>query len=407
MEPATGAIWNRQFMEDVFSGNKAYSSPCIPYVNYEECVAPFSDQRVWTHATCVAVGNLYKFNNKYRYNELDHHVIALGDMAMINPNRPNQAVARDNYLSAIRNLISYVQQCPDMVVAEDIVLRPDGPDNNVLIVDERNIFLPVTFEEAFEYIQLNEDFFAKKFKVWEVITYATHAIVSLCKKGVVSPGYIRKISTAMRTELGAAVTLNSAVITRFYTLYDKGLTEANARVFFDQLRGWIPAAALRIGIVIQQALDHGITAINLISRAYNEFPGFNWALCDFIAPGEMGRVGRAIAVWDGNPYAGFRSNLGDLAATKYKIATYVAKKLLIDGRAEESLVDYRGGHQDPIDLLDNEIARFIQNNEPRIINGVINRDQLTEGQRLLYDAAVENVNQITERLNAINLRPQV
>lgn len=388
---ATG--WSAEWLREALRGNPAFDQVCIRYLGNPE-VKRGRDNTFFVHASVVALGKMYRSTEDYRLDKNDLVLIALGDAFGLGIAPLTQQQAEQEYLASVREMIAQFDDCPaynleadEAEVPEDPDLEEQGPNVNVIERVGRRIFLPVTFARAFAYVQENLPAFIDQLGVGHQVQYAATAIVSVCKTGTVSKKFAVKVDKDILRDLNVQVTINLKIVERFYATFVRQITPDLAREFFELVLARIPEAALRLRLTIQQAADHGLTSINLVTRAMEMYPDFPWHVINRVRPGEVAKLAQAIALKGDNPYAGFTRNLGDLSASFYKVATYTAKQLLIRVAGESSLKGYMGGEKGPINSIDQIIDAYEQGELEINEDGVISLANLRADQIVMHEVS--------------------
>lgn len=368
-----GAGWNAATFNTVLAGAPAYSTTCATSVNHGILMPPFNTDQAFVHMFVVSYGRL-------RLSAADNPeleevaLVAAGDLFGLNVNTLDQEAAQALYLRAVRKFLVAENAAPLTAV-----IPPEAPNDRRVFEHEQphmiNAFrrgnndyvLPTTFVAAYDYVQNNLNALQALLEIPSRLEMLVNVIVSVCKTGTVSARFITKVVNSVELELHQDIEMNSKFISRFYSTFVRQITPAAAREFFTRIGGWIPQVAMRVSLIVTQAAEHGITSLMLITRALAAYPTFNWALVDVTRPGEMARVNLALLVWNGDEYAGFTRNMGNLSATKYKLATYTAKELLRRIGGETTLRQYKGGERGPIEVIDNAITAYIDERD-RLMN---------------------------------------
>nr|WET19891.1 MAG: nucleoprotein [Sea turtle neural virus 1]WET19895.1 MAG: nucleoprotein [Sea turtle neural virus 1] len=152
------------------------------------------------------------------------------------------------------------------------------------------------------------------------------------------------------------------------------------RVMPGIMRRWlehIPAAAIRLRVVLAQAAGSGLTTLDVIARAIHEHPHFPWPLIRRMYPDEWVNVGQAVAAVGGNPYFGYRRDLEVVRSTRFKRIGTVAGKLLIKF-GDRTLENYRGFSEDQTNktTIDRLIMAYVETHEPVDLNEAMSDTEL-------------------------------
>lgn len=168
------------------------------------------------------------------------------------------------------------------------------------------------------------------------------SIVSLCKRGQVSPKFIDKIVTGVSTETQLDIDISSETLKIIWNTYGKSIPDDRYEKVFEGMLEFIPDTAMRVRLTIQQAAGAGLTRVTIIARAMTIYRDFPWMLIGTILHPELARYKDAVVDIEDNPYYGFKKNLDPVKSTLYKNVAYVAKELLLRINGETSLNGFRG-----------------------------------------------------------------
>jgi hypothetical protein len=100
-----------------------------------------------------------------------------------------------------------------------------------------------------------------------------------------------------------------------------------------------------------------------------------------LLPRELDKFRIAVDLIDGNPYYGFRKNLGEAASTRYKSLGWVSKELLVKGAGKGTLANYAGW---PRIVLNMERVRHI------IANYLCRRSELQLSEKATSQSAMQS-----------------
>uniref|UniRef100_A0AAT9JPY5 Nucleocapsid protein n=1 Tax=Nasutitermes takasagoensis chuvirus 1 TaxID=3133479 RepID=A0AAT9JPY5_9VIRU len=166
--------------------------------------------------------------------------------------------------------------------------------------------------------------------------------VACAKQGQITGGFSEKIENGVQTELGIRIDIDSETVNLLYTHFGKNFDETTAEPAFNRWQAMLPDSALRLRLTIEQITFSRLTVYKVIEEAVNMFFDFPWPLMNKLLPGELPNYVIAANLIDGNPYYGFRKNIGEAASTRYKNLGWVAKELLIKGAGKGTLANYQG-----------------------------------------------------------------
>lgn len=119
------------------------------------------------------------------------------------------------------------------------------------------------------------------------------------------------------------------VIRNFFNYFGKTLSADLAGNVVQTWSTYIPPAALRMTIVLQQAANSGLTQIVTIGRAMVLQPSFPWAKVAALFPGQITSATNALRAIGDNPYYGFNSNLDVVKSTNFRDLAYWCKEILV------------------------------------------------------------------------------
>uniref|UniRef100_A0A8D8TWM4 Nucleoprotein n=1 Tax=Cacopsylla melanoneura TaxID=428564 RepID=A0A8D8TWM4_9HEMI len=170
----------------------------------------------------------------------------------------------------------------------------------------------------------------------------TDVIVSLTKRGHVTDEFRAKVRTGMQQDLGIQWQCTPDVLSTFYTVFCKGVTDANIGQIVAQWLEMVPDVAMRLRICLQQVSGSGITAYLLIGRAMTVYQNFPWHRIAVLFPRDWANYQLALTAIGNNVYYGFRRDLGPAKYTGFRNLTYVATQLLIKCGGETNLRSHGG-----------------------------------------------------------------
>lgn len=174
------------------------------------------------------------------------------------------------------------------------------------------------------------------------VSLIAHNLCAVIKRGTVSQGFINKVQHGIQTDLNVYIALQAEAMTTFYGQYGRFINDVNIPVILTHWETLIPAQALRLRLVVQQAANSGLTSLAIIGRCIMSYQDFPWTQIFEIYPVEVTKVIAAMAAVGNNKYYGYRHNLGPVRSTLYKSIGYVAKEILVKVGGEQSLNNYAG-----------------------------------------------------------------
>lgn len=369
-----GYMTNANNFHRIFRSNPLLEENIIRHLHHDVAAAEGNNAALIVHSYVTRYGQYALETDEDQHDEAQRNSLmalaSAGDLyaPFPDPTTPEDTVqARETYLKCIRYLmIGGDQVIPRMAVPENVEPVPMGQRDangeprpiNTVTVGNVAYYIPVTFEEAFNHVQTHLARIKEALDVPDEISFVSSVIVSFCKTGTISDKARGKIETAIALEMGTNVTLLVDLISRFAQTYSRSLTPQTAEIFFTRLYQLIPRHALRLGIVIMQAAEHGITGFLLVKTALEKFPTFDWVIIEAYGPGERVRFLDALREYGGNKYAGFRADLGALKATNFPVLVYTSKQLLLKKDGQRSLAQYRGGARKEIPAITEMINAY-------------------------------------------------
>lgn len=207
------------------------------------------------------------------------------------------------------------------------------------------------------------------------LSMLTTTYIAIIKRGQATPASIRKIQDGIRADLGIQMTLTQRAITSFYSRFIAGINDVTIQPIPDHWETLLPPEALRLRLTVQEVTGSGLTVVNIIEQALQTYPNFPWPVLVRLFPSEMNSVQTALTAIAGNPYYGFRKDLGPIRSTLYKNVGYVAKELLVKGQGNSTLEQHRGWpavvpQQAEIDHLIDDFLRSVSGNIPLTVGQI-------------------------------------
>lgn len=174
------------------------------------------------------------------------------------------------------------------------------------------------------------------------LTSLIHLHMAIAKQGNVTTRFITKVRQGVMADLQVHVDLSPALVSLFWNSFRSGIDENNAQLLFANWADWIPVAALRLRLIVQQTAMTGLTVLACIGKAMNLHPNFSWAWVAYKLPVEMNAFQTAVQLVGDNTYYGYRRDLGPVSSTHYKTLGYIAYQLLLRGNGMQTLTGYKG-----------------------------------------------------------------
>lgn len=187
-------------------------------------------------------------------------------------------------------------------------------------------------------------------------------LVSFAMRGEITQAKLSRI----QRELGAVMPAAAEHLSR----EDIAMTWRNFGHYVNDgtiggvIRRWlqyIPAPAVRLRVILNQATGSGLTSLDTIARAIHLHPNFPWHMIQRLYPDDWARAIQALRIVGDNPYFGYRGNLGEVRAALYKPIAWICGRLLIVG-GDTTLGEYRGFQPDARyrDLIEELITGYYQ-----------------------------------------------
>lgn len=230
-------------------------------------------------------------------------------------------------------------------------------------------------------------------KEWlNAASLATSVITSLAKRGAITPAAILKITKGVSNDFpGIQVVMSTQTIKMFYNNFGRYVNEHNAEAIFTHYRAILPEGATRLTITIQQSADSGMTVFYVIKRCLQDNRDFPyWGLCASKFRQDFINFEAANAAVADNHYYGFRRDLQNVAASKFRSLGFLCQQLLIRISGDGALERYKGlsGNIPHEEWITELVERYNQDNQQADFN------------RRLDAAEVEYINQFMENLDA-------
>lgn len=154
---------------------------------------------------------------------------------------------------------------------------------------------------------------------------------------------IEKLNDGMATDLGMRnVPLSSSAMKTFFQMYGALINEETIENIINRWINLTPQTAVRVRTTLTQARGSGLTTYITIGKAMKKYPDFNWGTVSEMYPEDWNNFTNATQVIGDNAWYGFSKNLGQVAATKYRILGYIAKELFVKVGGDQPLSRYQG-----------------------------------------------------------------
>lgn len=194
-------------------------------------------------------------------------------------------------------------------------------------------------------------------------TNVANVIIALSKKGELSQEKARKLKRELDQKTDKQLELTSRTVAATYDCLSPLVTQHNIGNMLEMVRQGLlgQPELMRLSLVAQQASLAGLTSIVVINQAIMSHPKFPWAELHEMWPTQMVAVQGALLTIRNDVFYGYRENLEEHKATRYRDVSYVAKELLIKLDGMSSLAEYAGWKTRPRnkERLDNMIAAYV------------------------------------------------
>lgn len=195
----------------------------------------------------------------------------------------------------------------------------------------------------------------------EGLSILTNVCISICKQGTVSADFVKKTVDAMKAELDKDILINRITIRNIWDTYGQHIDETNVGALIEHFLKHISSEAVRLRIILQQASFSGLTMYQTIGRALIRYKDFDWGIISKITPRELEAFNNATTAINGNPYYGFKKDIGFAKASNFRTLGYIAKELLmkLDGKTHlkyQKVFNIKPPH---IELLNESIEKYI------------------------------------------------
>lgn len=205
---------------------------------------------------------------------------------------------------------------------------------------------PTTFEEAYEYA-VNEGAHRRAGGVHlDVTSTVVTSLVSIIKRGNITPEAIDKIQENCNVQIGKKVVIPEQIVKSHYSLYTPAMTPDNIRRVVNRLLEIVPVGAIKIRTMVQQSAYSGLSSYVCVKDAIAKFADFRWGVVEALHPGQFRAYHDALITIGGNQYYAFRHGaMGNAASTKYAILGWTARSLLIESGEQPELKKYAGAYK--------------------------------------------------------------
>lgn len=219
--------------------------------------------------------------------------------------------------------------------------------NGVYINDGEGVMkFPGTFEEAYRYAVREGEHRRENDINLDVTSTVITTLVSLVKRGNITPEAIEKIQENCRTQIGKRVVIPENIVKTHYSLYTPNMSPANIRLIVVRLLAIVPASAIKIRTMVQQCAFSGLSSYVCVKDALGKFADFQWGVVEALFPGQLRAFHDALITIGGNQYYAFRHGaMGHAASTNYAILGWTARSLLIETGVQPELKRYGGGYK--------------------------------------------------------------
>lgn len=359
---STGVCDNPTFFTKALQGTTLYHKPLVFALNHGIFTGMYDDVTVPMHIYLFTYGRFLGGN--IPTDDLQIRAVVLGEMlGWMKPTHNgtdhitvDEADAREKYKKAVARL--YNCPNPPSYVRERITADKADATKSPIIAsaiahyDNNAAGAPPALDAAFTFVyayNLVTDLISTipQNRMIPQAWAAAHAIVAFGKRGTVSPQYVNKITEACTVELGYSHGIDADLIALFWSSYGRALNADTAQLVAERWSRYIPANALRLSIVLQQAANSGLTSIITIGRALKAYPTFPWAKMRRLYPTEFANATTAFREINNNPYYGYNQSSTPASSTKFKNLAYWCKEIIIRIDGDNALARYKGWTRTP------------------------------------------------------------
>lgn len=172
--------------------------------------------------------------------------------------------------------------------------------------------------------------------------YIVHIVLSVIKRGNLTPSFISKIKKGILAELNVNMNIMKPVVEKLYAMYGGMITGQNVEAIIERWTANIPQLALRLRLVVLQSAGTGLTALLTIAKMIKKYPHFAWDDVSLVFPAEWAAFHAAFQRVAGNPYYGYNQDLQEVRSTLYKSLGYIAKELMMRVDGDNNINSYQG-----------------------------------------------------------------
>lgn len=204
------------------------------------------------------------------------------------------------------------------------------------------------------------------------VTLLANVYCAVPRRSQVTDLFATKVQTGIFDDLGMRISIRADALRIFYNKFGWNINRQNIGIVLNHWQARLPAEALRLSLVVQQAANSRLTALVVIGRALQRYRNFRRDAVAEIYRDKWAACIVALQAVNGDAYYGFSLDLGNVKSTLYKNLAWVSKELLFRVGGETSLRGYAGWvtrarEQAAMDAL---IAGY-ENNRNDVIQGTL------------------------------------
>ena len=160
---------------------------------------------------------------------------------------------------------------------------------------------------------------------------------------VLVPTWLNKVTTEIEaSQTFRKVEVTEEVIKTVWRNIGCYITDDNVE---DVLTWWskaIPKNSLRLRIILSHTIGSGLTSLDLIQKTLLKVPHFPWLKLYKRYGSEFANVLAAFATVGSNVFFGYRKDMGEAAASKYKRLAWACSKILYTEKSSHSMKGFKG-----------------------------------------------------------------
>ncbi|AUW34384.1 ORF3 [Blacklegged tick chuvirus 2] len=173
-------------------------------------------------------------------------------------------------------------------------------------------------------------------------TVQVNYFIAYSKMGNATEAWLARTYGSMETEGVTFDRLLPGDLANIFAYYGRKMVGQSVRALFVMWESELPEHLMRLKLVLNQAAGSGLTPYLLVVKAMKTFPDFPWMRIRRLFSSEFAVFERALDTIGGNMYFAFENNLTEIAGTKYRNVTWVARHVLMEFGGEATLRGLRG-----------------------------------------------------------------